>query len=75
MFLLLLKEVSPKSKTLVSFESLCLNMDMPIFLNSWNSGADSEKFQLQLQLTFSTTAEVVERILKTVFNLVFSKIT
>ena len=31
MFLLLSKEVSPKSKTLVNFESLCCNMDMSIF--------------------------------------------
>ena len=30
-FLLLSKEVSPKSKTLVNFGSLCCNMDMSIF--------------------------------------------
>ena len=53
MFLLLPKELSPKSKTLVNFESLCRNIDMSISLivfrrgaivlpNSWNSGADSE---------------------------------
>ena len=30
-FLLLSKEVPPKSKTLVNFESLCCNMDMSIF--------------------------------------------
>ena len=30
-FLLLSEEVSPKSKTLVNFESLCCNMDMSIF--------------------------------------------
>ena len=72
--LLLSNEVSPISKTLVNFESLCCKIDVSVFLikepivlkNSWNSGEDN--------FTFSTTAWGFERILKAVFELMFSKL-
>ena len=79
-FLLLSKELSPKSKTLVNFESLSCNIDMSIFAIVGQSffrivGALEQIVRTSFNFTFSTTAEGVERILKTVFELVFSKMT
>ena len=79
-FLLLSKEVSPKSKTLANFESLSCNIDMSIFVIVSQSffqivGALEQIVRTSFNFTFSTTAEWVETILKTVFELVFSKMT
>ena len=82
-FLLLLKEVSPKSKTLVKFKSLCCNIDMSIFFYSVQEGQSFFRIVVTLEeivrtnfnFTFSTTAKGVKRIMKTVFELVFSKMT
>ena len=79
-FLLLSKEVSPKSKTLVNFESLSCNIHMSIFVIVGQSflrivGAVEQTVRTIFNFTFSTTAKWVERILKTVFELVFSKMT
>ena len=81
-FLLLSKEVSPKSKTRVNFESLCCNMDMSIFFNAQEGqsffqivGAVEQIVRTSFNFIFSTTAKGVEIIFKTVFELVFSKMT
>ena len=82
MFLLLSKDVSPKNKTLLNFESLCCNMDMSIFYSVQEGqsffrvvGTVEQKVRTSFNFIFSTTAEGVERILKTVFELVFSEMT
>ena len=80
MFLLLSKEVSPKSRTLVNFESLNCNIDMSIFVIVGQSffrivGAVEQIVRTSFNFTFSTTVKWVERILKTVFELVFSEMT
>ena len=84
LFLLLLNEKkSLKSKTLVNLESFCCKIEIFIFFtdlsgepnvlpNSWNS---REEMRTNFNSTFSKTADGVERILKAVFELMFSKRT
>ena len=81
-FLLLSKEVSLKNKTLVNYEipllqnrhvnNFCVHEGQSFLLNSW---AVKQIVRTNFNFTFSTAAEGVERILKTVFELMFSKMT
>ena len=82
-FLLFSKKVLPKSKTLVNFESLSCSIDMPISIIVFRRaqsffrifGPVDQIVRTSFNFTFSTTGEGVKRILKTVFELVFSKMT
>ena len=75
--------MSPKSKMLVRFESLCYKIDISIIFDSVQEGQSffrivgtvEEIVRTSLNFTFSTTTEGVETILKTVFELMFSKIS
>ena len=82
MFLLLSKEVPPKSKMLVNFESLFEYRHFNIFYSVQEGQSFFRIVETVEQIvrtifnfTFSTTADGDERILKTVFELVFSKMT
>ena len=64
------KQSYTKSKTLVNFELLCCNMDVLFF----QIVETVEQIVItSFNISFSTTAEWVERKLKTVLELVFSK--
>ena len=83
MFLLLSKEMSPKSKTLVNLESRCRNINVSILFIGVQEGQSffgivgtvEQIVRASLNFTFSANAEGVERNLKTVFKLVFSKMS
>ena len=73
----------PKSKTLVNFESHCCNMNVSIFFIGVQEGQSffqivgtmEQIVRANLNFTFSTNAEGLERNLKTVIKLVFSKMS
>ena len=81
LFFLLSKVLSPRSKALINFASLCYG-----HVNTFYSIQEGQSFfrivetveqfvRTSFNFTFSTTAEGVESILKTVFELLFYKMT
>ena len=75
------KEMSPKGTMLANFESLCCKIDVNIFYSVQKGesffrivGIVEQIVRTSLNFTFSTITEGVEAILKTVFELVLSKI-
>ena len=79
--LLFSKEMSPKSKTLVSFGSLGCNMDISIIFSDQEGQSffqivgTEQIVRFSFSFIFSETVAGVKRILKTVFELAFSKMT